>query len=207
MNRDQDTKSLRENIKGMTALQKLEYFWTYYKWVPAVAIAVIILIPTVAGWLHDRKVETVLSVAPVNSSLLECEDAELSIRETLGLDSEYEEVTVIPTLFADEESGEFDYYSQMNFLTRSQTGKLDILLMPERMAENFAEQEMLMDLEQLLGKENFGRFGEQEDPHYLVLRDTPLGGMFGLLYEPVYLGVPVSATRLEEAKTWIMNGF
>ncbi|MBQ8306555.1 MAG: hypothetical protein IJX90_10115 [Blautia sp.] len=191
----------------MTALQKLEYFWTYYKWVFVIVIVAVVLIRFGISWLHDRKIETVLSVAPVNSGLLESGDAELSIRETLGLESEYEEVAVIPTLYANEETGEFDYYSQMNFLTRTQTGKLDILLMPERMAENFSAQEMLLDLTELLGKDNYERFGEQEDPHYLVIRDPGPAELFGLLYEPVCIGVPISATRLDEAKEWIMNGF
>ena len=170
-------------------------------------VAAIIAIRAGIGWMHDRKIETVLSVAPVNSGLLEGADAAASIRETLGIDSEYEEVLVIPTLFADEESGEFDYYSQMNFLTRSQSGNLDILLMPERMAENFSQQEMLMDLRELLGEEDFESFGAQEDPHYLQIRDEELASLFGLAYEPVYIGVPVSAVRLDEAKAWIMNGF
>ena len=122
--------------------------------------------------------------------------------ELLAANEKKESVTVNSSLSTDKEGKEFDYTSQMVFVTQLQAGTMDVMVMPEALYETLKKEEIFMDLTGLLETEIVGahlqgdclQFDREE------LKDQiPLG------YDSVCVAVLTNAENPENAVEWMKS--
>ena len=195
----------KEKIKGMGMKKKLEYFWMYYKWVLVLVIVGILAIRGGIDWYHNAKMETILSIAPVNSINLDTETTAQKVKETLGAEGEYEQVSITTNLMTSSESGEFDYNSQMAYVAQISASAIDVLLMPENVYQNYASEDAFVDMQEVLGAEVCEALGDAVQEDCVVVTDDSLAEDFGISYEPVYICVMCNSENMENAAKWITS--
>lgn len=202
-----ERRLLEKKIKGMGLNKKLEYFWMYYKWVPAVILALILTVKFGMDWYHNAQMESVLAISAVNANVTEGEALSAEIKEFLGYDDEYSKVDIATNLTVDVNSSEFDYNAQVAYVTMVQTMSIDVLLFPERIYENAnSGGQMFTDLSTLLDEETVQALGDQLKGDYIALESaTELAEDFTLYYEPICLAVPATAKNPENAAKWIAS--
>ena len=61
-----DTRSFKDIMARMTWPERLEYLWTYYKWVLVAAVFAVILLCAAASILRAKTTETLFSISVVN---------------------------------------------------------------------------------------------------------------------------------------------
>ena len=196
----------KEKLKGMGPKKKLEYIWMYYK--PAIfgVIAVIVLIFGIKDYYEQSKIKTVLSMTVVNSMANDTETPEQKIKEALGYkDDPYSKVEIGVNLTTDSEMAEFDYNAQMAYVAQIQAGSIDIMVMPEKLYQTLKKNEPFADLKELLGEEAFEKFGMQTDTTHISITDSELEQELGIIYDPVCIAVPYSASNQENAVKWIKS--
>ena len=195
----------KEKIRGMGMKKKLEYFWMYYKWVLVCVIVGILAIRGGMDWYRNAKTETILSIAPVNAGSFETEATEQKVREILGSDGEYEQVSIYTNLMTTGEKGEFEYTSQMAYIAQTQAGTMDVLLMPENVYEHYAPEGCFADMKEVLGEETCDALGDLVQKDCVVATGNSLGEDFGISYEPVYISVMFNSENMENAAAWIKS--
>ncbi len=192
----------KEKLAGMGLGKKLEYIWMYYK---AVIFGVIFLVVAVfIGWdiYQNAQIRNILSVYVVNGGMMDTQPLQEQAMELLAANEKKESVTVNSSLSTDKEGKEFDYTSQMVFVTQLQAGTMDVMVMPEALYETLKKEEIFMDLTGLLETEIFGahlqgdclQFDREE------LKDQiPLG------YDSVCVAVLTNAENPENAVEWMKS--
>lgn len=192
----------KEKLAGMGLGKKLEYIWMYYK---AVIFGVIFLVAAVfIGWdiYQNAQIRNILSVYVVNGGMMDTQPLQEQAMELLAANEKKESVTVNSSLSTDKEGKEFDYTSQMVFVTQLQAGTMDVMVMPEALYETLKKEEIFMDLTGLLETEIFGahlqgdclQFDREE------LKDQiPLG------YDSVCVAVLTNAENPENAVEWMKS--
>ena len=201
--RRQRKAELRAKFKELSFQEKLQYFWDYYKWVIALVIGGIFLIFGIVDWVHNLQMNTVLSVAFANNGMMETELVGEEIGADLGLTEKNDTVEVVTGMNADAE-GNFDYYSQMAYIARLNGGTMDILIMPQVLADKMKEQPEIMNLSELFSEEELEKYRDVIEGNYIVL---PYGKLVAesaeLYYEPVFVASTVVNKHTEEAKKWM----
>lgn len=192
----------KEKLAGMGLGKKLEYIWMYYK---AAIFGVIFLVAAVfIGWdiYQNAQIRNILSVYVVNGGMMDTQPLQEQAMELLAANEKKESVTVNSSLSTDKEGKEFDYTSQMVFVTQLQAGTMDVMVMPEALYETLKKEEIFMDLTGLLETEIFGahlqgdclQFDREE------LKDQiPLG------YDSVCVAVLTNAENPENAVEWMKS--
>lgn len=194
----------KEKLKGMGFRKKLEYIWMYYK--PAIfgVIAAIALVFAARDYYENAKIQTVMSISVVNSVSSDTDALEQEIKGILGCaDDKYSRVEIGVNLTTEADQDEFDYTAQMAYVTQVQAGSIDVMVMPEKLYQTLNENGTFTDLEELLGKETFEKFGTQTDTTHLSITDSKLAEKLGVTYEPMCIVVPYSAPDQENAVKWI----
>lgn len=192
----------KEKLAGMGLGKKLEYIWMYYK---AAIFGVIFLVAAVfIGWdiYQNAQIRNILSVYVVNGGMMDTQPLQDQAMELLAANEKKESVTVNSSLSTDKEGKEFDYTSQMVFVTQLQAGTMDVMVMPEALYETLKKEEIFMDLTGLLETEIVGahlqgdclQFDREE------LKDQiPLG------YDSVCVAVLTNAENPENAVEWMKS--
>jgi hypothetical protein len=195
----------KEKIKGMGMKKKWTYFKMYYKWVPVSIVIGIALIYSGISWYHNFKMQTILSIAMVDSADCDTETVAEQVKALLGSDDEYEQVSLLSNLFtSSDDDGGFEYNSQMAFTAQAAANAIDVILMPETIYQNLTADETFLPLDTYLDEQTIEAFGDAALEDCLVLENnSTLQEEFGLYYEPVYVAVLYASDNRENAAAWI----
>lgn len=135
----------KEATKGMTFQEKVDHFLTYYKWVLAVAAAVIAVISIVVTGIVNSRIETLYSGMLVNTFITEEGNTYLSedLLTHLGGTGKRQRVNVEETYLENMSSSsnvEDKYISAMKVTVMVAAQELDYIMMNET-AYNYYENE------------------------------------------------------------------
>ena len=192
----------KEKLAGMGLGKKLEYIWMYYK---AVIFGVIFLVAAVfIGWdiYQNAQIRNILSVYVVNGGMMDTQPLQDQAMELLAANEKKESVTVNSSLSTDKEGKEFDYTSQMVFVTQLQAGTMDVMVMPEALYETLKKEEIFMDLTGLLETEIFGALLQGD---CLQFEREELKDQIPLGYDSVCVAVLTNAENPENAVEWMKS--
>lgn len=192
----------KEKLAGMGLGKKLEYIWMYYK---AVIFGVIFLVAAVfIGWgiYQNAQIRNILSVYVVNGGMMDTQPLQDQAMELLAANEKKESVTVNSSLSTDKEGKEFDYTSQMVFVTQLQAGTMDVMVMPEALYETLKKEEIFMDLTGLLETEIFGAHLQGD---CLQFEREELKDQIPLEYDSVCVAVLTNAENPENAVEWMKS--
>ena len=182
-----------EKIKGMNFKDKVSHIWAYHKLLLASPFIVAFLIVTIVNIVIQNRYEDVLSIAVINGMHVEDVDArDASLREHLELEHPHSGVMIDPTfMFMD---GALTMESLQKIVVFIAAGHIDVLITNEYLFADYVRQEMLLDLGEIFSEDELakmnivGRYGIDIS----TAVDTNFA-YFGIIYEPVYLTVIVSA--------------
>lgn len=193
----------KEKMKDMSFSKRLEYFLMYYKWVPVCIIAAVVAVYGGIHWYQNAKIETILSIAPVNALSLDMVEQEKEIKKLLGTDDKYDEVSIKANFATNAGGAEFDYYGQMAFVTQMEAGDIDVMLMPEKLYKNLKKSKIFENMEEVLGEADPSDIHGQIEEDCLVFTDSSLTSDYGLTYRTVYVGVLKNSKNKENAAKWL----
>lgn len=159
-------KGIAEATAGMSLKQKAEYFWTYYKWVLAVAAGVIVLICIVVSSVMNKSVTTLYSGIVINTELSEEGQAYLSDGwfEQLGGVEKKEKVDISSTYYNDlsaTQDPEADAAAAMRVTAMVAAKELDYIIMDELSFNYYKKAAIFSSPEEMLSQGQIDRFSDK----------------------------------------------
>jgi len=182
-----------EKIKGMNFKDKVSHIWAYHKLPVASPFILAFLIIAIVNTVIQNRYEDVLSIAIINGIHVDDGGArDVSIREHLELEHPHSRVMIDPTfMFMD---GALTIESVQKLVVFIAAGHIDLLITNQYLFADYVRQEMFLDLGEIFSEDELakmnivGRYGIDIS----AAVDTNFA-YFGIIYEPVYLTVIVSA--------------
>ena len=197
----------RKRFKTMTFGQKAEYALMYYKWVFALIVGLIVFAFLAKDWIRNARTVEILGIMAVSSvPNEESEKYPAEVKELLGSDDKYEEVSLLQNIYANPETGEFDYQSQMALLAILETKEADVMLMPQKTAEYINGETIdFMDLGTLLKDTVLSDEASFDGPFLVLPEGNEVSETLGIYYQPVYVGLLDYCRNDENALIWIRD--
>ncbi len=184
-----------QKLKNMNTGQKIDYLWTYYKWVLVVILIVILVIYLGVTMYRNIRTTELLSIAVIDADTATEENQarmEEDLLEWLQSGKGYEEVSVDTSI----QSGE-DYVSTAKRVATIGSGAMDLLICGEEAYDSFAEQDVFLSWEEVLGDQYQTYEPYLVDGKLDLSRSEKWQSYHLASYEPAYAGVYVSSENSE----------
>lgn len=147
----QEKQALREQFRKMTAAQKADYIYTYFKWPILLGLIVLLILGNGIYRQLTRK-DPAVYLGLVNVSVGPDLEAALTAGylEYAGLSPEDREVQVYTGLYLSEdastENHQYAYASRMKVMAAINARELDVVLMNREAYDNFSQNGYLLPL-------------------------------------------------------------
>ncbi len=157
--------SIKDALAGKTFGQKVEYLWTYYKWVLLVLALVFCVISTVCTSIKNKNVETLYSGTLINIDLTD--EGILFLTDDffahLGGTEGKQKVDLTSTYFKNSEMSdpEMDSIAVMRMMASILANELDYAIMNEVGYDYYKSQTMFAPLDEVLPAELLEQLGEE----------------------------------------------
>lgn len=201
-------QGIKETMKGMTGGEKLDYLWTYYKWVLVVAaFAAVVLSMVVTGIVNNSK-DILYSGAVVN--LITTNEGQTCLTDDLhtalgGVSKQ--EVELFPVFFQNLQNAsdvEVSSYTAMQIVTKVAAQELDYVIMDEAAFSLYENHNIFMPLDTLFPEmvwDENAIYHESEEGTYPIAIDVSntdfaQKGIIGA--EKVYIAFPGNTQRTEQ---------
>lgn len=146
--------SIKDALAGKTLKDKMEYLWTYYKWVLLVIAVAVCLVSTMVTSARNRGIETIYGGTLINIELSEEGKAFLSddFFAHLGGVEGKQTVGLTETFFKNSEISdpEMDSVASMRLMAAVIAKELDYSIMNEVGYDHYKNQTVLVSLEEAL---------------------------------------------------------
>ena len=139
-----------KKIKELEGSERLDYLWTYYKYMLVVLAIVVSFIGIVCSMIRGKMTDQLLVVGIMNTNYEkenELEALQDELMTILDTEKKWEEVSFDTSLTYDLE----DYYAMMKFNTMVTAGDMDVVICGQEAVENLQEQGALDEWEEFLG--------------------------------------------------------
>ena len=151
-------KGIKETISGMTFKGKMEYLWTYYKWVLAVAAGVILLICIIVSSVMNKSVTILYSGTIINAELSEEGETYLTddLFAHLGGVEKKEKVELTSSYYNDlstTQDPEADSAAAMRITAMVAAKELDYIIMDELSYNYYKKASIFSSLDEELSQE------------------------------------------------------
>lgn len=166
---------LIETLKPMTAKQRVEHIWEYYKEYMFIALMVILLLIAVITSILNSRTEVLFSGALVNVNVTNAgwEYIDGDFFEHIGGVEGKQEVRITSSFFEDmytsAEKFDINYNVVMSVVSMVSAKSLDYMLMDQNAMEIYLTQDVMMDLSDFFTEEEINAFGDRLI--YLELED------------------------------------
>ena len=157
--------SIKDALAGKTFGEKVEYLWTYYKWVLLVIAIGAGLISTVATGIRNRNTETLYSGMLVNTDISE-EGTQFLTDDFfayLGGNEKKQNMVLTSTYFRNSENSdpEMDSVAVMRLMASVLAGDLDYTLLNDVAYEAYQDQLLFTALGEVLPAQLLEQYAEQ----------------------------------------------
>lgn len=157
--------SIKDALAGKTFVEKVDYLWTYYKWVLVVIAIAAALISTVATSIRNKNTETLYSGMLVNTDLSENGTQFLTDEffAYLGGNEKNQKMVLTSTYFRNSVTSdpEMDSISVMRLMASVLAGDMDYTILNDVAYDAYRDQSLFTALDEVLSEEVLERFGEQ----------------------------------------------
>lgn len=158
-------KKLAADLKPMTFVQKLDHLWTYYKWVLVVLAVIICIISIISSSVANLNKDILISGMLVNTKLDADGHDYLTtgyFEKCQGVEGKQETELTKTNFNAPDKTEEISltYNSIMRIVTRVSAQQLDYVITDEVGLEVCLNYDILMDLNELLTKEELASLEE-----------------------------------------------
>lgn len=205
-------EKFKQTMATLSWPEKIDYLWTYYKWVLAVAVLVITVICIIVSCIYHIQLDTLFGGTCVNVNLTDEGEAYLSEDwfALLGGKEGKEEVNLFSTILEDPNSTtntETNAAAAMSVIVLIGTQDLDYIIMDQIGADYFVDRGIFPSLEQVLSEELLAQvedwliyYTDEEGNTYPAAIDISETGFVKnctVHNGPVYIGFPGNTDRLE----------
>lgn len=150
LSRQEKLEQQWKTIRSLKGKKKLEYLWSYYKVIPVILLAVILVVYTAGVMIRNGKENTVLSIVIVDAEKNDdeaAEELEKQFLHILGADGRYDHVeTVLSASSAQTEEN----IAKLR-VSLSVVGEADLVVCSKEVYEEYAGQGAFADETVLLG--------------------------------------------------------
>lgn len=158
-------KGIKESLAEMSFKQKVDYLWTYYKWILAVAAGVILLICIVVSSIMNKSVTTLYSGTVINMELSEEGEAYLTddLFSHLGGVDKKEKVNLTNSYYNDlsnTQDPEADAAAAMQVTSMVAAKELDYIIMDELSFNYYVKASIFSSLKDMLSQELMEQYSE-----------------------------------------------
>lgn len=191
---------MREKMKGMTLIQKIDYLWTYYK--------IWLLVPVGIGFviymgcsIYRAQTENVLvNAVVVGSTLQDTEELSQDVKKYIGKDGKNDVVT-LQTNIPDDNLGQA---STVALSTIVGANTVDVIVCPKNVYEHFSGQQAgAISMQEMLG-DKFTQYGDIVKEDAVVVSNSQfMKEKLGIPYEEVYMFVVANAPHREGAAQFV----
>ena len=192
---------MREKMRGMTLLQKIDYLWTYYKIWLLVPVGIGIVIYMGCSIYRTKTENILVNAVVVGSTLRSTEELSRDVKGYMGEDGRHDVVTV-QTNIPDDNMGQTSMVA-LSTVVGAET--VDVIACPEKVYEHFSSQGGFEDMSKL-----FGETGQKEGLELTEKGDALkiTGSKFlqeklGTPYKEVYIGVFINAPHEKGADQFV----
>lgn len=163
-------KEEREALKNGNFIQKLSYFWYYYKWYVIITIAVILLLVSFIHSLVSQKEDAFYGVF-LNSWAQEGSDAYLQgFADKLGVDTDKYDVMVDSSLYMSTTSiDQTTVATSQKIMVYTAASELDVMVTDIDTIAQYANNETFSDLRELLSPEQIAAY----EPYFYYIDQKP----------------------------------
>lgn len=175
MENKSDNRSLRQILAPMSRKEKINYLWSYYKWVPIALLAAIAVLCSVIGILAERSSSPLLSGVVVNLPVTESGEHYLTdtLFLELGGDPEEQHMDLQSIFFHDlltTNDPSADQAMAMKVTAKVTARSLDYVLMDEVAYNYYKNQDVFSPLEEVLTAQQL----EQYSGRIVLCEGVPL---------------------------------
>ena len=192
---------MREKMRGMTLLQKIDYLWTYYKIWLLVPVGIGIVIYMGCSIYRTKTEHILVNAVVVGSTLRSTEELSQDVKEYMGEDGRHDVVT-LQTNIPDDNMGQTSMVA-LSTVVGAET--VDVIACPGKVYEHFSSQGGFEDMSKL-----FGETGQKEGLELTEKRDALkitdskfLQKKLGTPYKEVYIGVFINAPHEKGADQFV----
>lgn len=209
-------KEFKDTLKGMTAKQKLEYLWEYYRGVLWAAIAVVMVALVVVTCIININTDIIIAGVTVNLDIsMEGQEYIVEdfydLKHTTGKREAVNLSSVYFNNFSTTSDIEYSYNSSMSIIAQISAQTLDFVLMNELGMEYYVGQELFMDMRDFLSGEELEQwsdnliYAQSEDsdemyPVALNITDTEFALKHLSTSDVVYLSFAVNTPRKDTCR-------
>ena len=192
----------RKKLKQMTAGQKLEYIWAYYKPHMAVALGIILLIVFIGQMIYRSQFDTVFYAAIINGTAGDGEALAEDFKNYTGDTDKYHEYTIDNSMYLMKDQEDYQMVMKLSTIIGAQ--QVDVLIAPEYKFQEYVEQDGFYPMSELLTDEQQEAYKDDLTEYGLHVGDSKVLQSFGV-DEDSYMGVLVYSDHLDEAKSFITD--
>lgn len=155
-------KEERESIKNAPTKEKLEYFWTYYKWHVIVTVVSILVVVSFVTTILNKKDPGFYAVVLNGYAGPSSEDYVKNMEETLGLDTSKEQCLFDTSVYIDfEASDQRSMASAQKVMVYLSAGELDVMIGEVSTVQHYAYSESFADLRDFLTPEQVEKYKDR----------------------------------------------
>lgn len=215
----QSFRDEKKKLSGMTWMERFDYLWTYYKIWLLVLAGVVFIIYLIGTIIYRSTFDTALGIAVINDSSYSSERMEPwkeELHEELELGPK-EEINLEYNLSISfsEMASELEYASMAKISALIASKSIDVMIMDESAAKNYAASNAFKDLSEYLPAELYSMLEEEgmitsfagesgeELPCLIRLNAGRMEALAGIQMNPVYLGVMNNSERQERTLEFI----
>ena len=216
-------EKFKQTMATLSWPERIDYLWTYYKWVIGVVILAVVVISIIVSCIYHARLDTLFGGTCVNVEFTDEGDAYLSDDwfALLGGREGKEEVNYFSTILQDPDrttNTETNAAAAMSVIVLIGTQDLDYIIMDQIGMDYFGEREIFPSLEQVLSEQMLARM---ED--LLIYNTDEAGNTYPIAIDiseaafirncakndgPVYIAFPGNTDRLalsEEFLEYILD--
>lgn len=192
---------MKEKMKGMTLLQKIDYLWIYYKVWLLVPIGIGVVVYIASSAYRASQENELVSAIVVGSTATDTNEVEEAIKKYIGKTKKNDIVRMHMNIPADQ----LAKTSQIALTTLIGAEAVDVILCPAEVYEHFSLQEGFVNINSLIGEIDSNKKVEMtERGDAIKITDSKfLKEKLGTPYNEVYMGVFINAPHEEGAAKFV----
>ncbi len=147
-----------EKIRGLGPAARIRYLWDYYKIVPILVLAAVIVVRILISMVIGAHTTTLLYTCIMNVSSMQGDDEALrdDFGAYIGGVGKWEQIVIDSSIRIDPQSAGLSQSASANLMkltALTQNGMLDVCLAPEDVTEYLAQEGLLLGLDDLLDED------------------------------------------------------
>ena len=190
---------LKEQMKGLSLIQKIDHLWTYYKIWLLIPIGIGVVIYVAFSAYRVRQENVLAGVVVVGSGVYGTEELEADLKEYMNSTEKTDRVKLHMNIPADNMA----QTSLVSLSTLVGAEVVDVIVCPKETYEHFGGQGGFEDMETVLG-DDVEKYADMVNGDAVIISDSKfLKEKFGIPYKEVYISVFVNAEHMEGAKAFV----